>query len=127
MKTYLCKHCGKEAKHTNQKMNVYCSNKCAGEGKLLESIERAKQGLVSNRPTLRRVLTLLRGYECAECHIDEYNKLPIVLQVDHIDGDASNNDLDNLRLLCPNCHSQQSTWGGGNKGNGRKAKGLPLY
>jgi hypothetical protein len=36
---------------------------------------------------------------------------PLKLQVDHIDGDRMNNQLDNLRWLCPNCHQQTTTWG----------------
>jgi hypothetical protein len=35
----------------------------------------------------------------------------LVLQLDHIDGDRSNNTIDNLRLLCPNCHTQTPTFG----------------
>ena len=38
-----------------------------------------------------------------------------ILQVDHIDGNYLNNLKDNLRFLCPNCHSQTSTWRGRNK------------
>lgn len=45
-------------------------------------------------------------------------KVPI--QLEHIDGNSENNSLDNLKLLCPNCHSLTSTYGALNKGNGRK-------
>lgn len=124
--TYLCKTCGNESRVSHQKMNVYCSNACSGEGKLLESIERAKQGLVKERFTLRKVLTRLYGYHCVVCKISEYNNKPITLQVDHIDGNAGDNSLSNLRLVCPNCHSQSDTFSGRNKGNGRAARGLPL-
>ena len=40
---------------------------------------------------------------------------PLSLEVDHIDGDNSNDDRSNLEALCPNCHSQTSTWRGRNK------------
>jgi 5-methylcytosine-specific restriction endonuclease McrA len=46
------------------------------------------------------------------------NKVPI--QLEHIDGDSKNNSLDNLKLLCPNCHSLTDTYGALNKGKGRK-------
>ena len=36
----------------------------------------------------------------------------LVLQLDHIDGDNTNNNLDNLRILCPNCHSQTHNYAG---------------
>ena len=52
---------------------------------------------------------------CSECGITEYNDKPIVLQLDHINGKSKDHTLKNLRLLCPNCHSQTDTWCGKNK------------
>lgn len=55
---------------------------------------------------------------CTECGQDStWNGKHLVMQLDHIDGDRLNNLLDNLRLLCPNCHSQTPTYRGRNKGN----------
>lgn len=52
------------------------------------------------------------NYECSECNLkDIYNNKPIKLQIDHIDGNWKNNLITNLRFLCPNCHSQTSTYG----------------
>jgi hypothetical protein len=39
-----------------------------------------------------------------------WNGLPIVLQLDHIDGDNTNNLIPNLRIICPNCHTQTETY-----------------
>lgn len=51
--------------------------------------------------------------KCSECGIEnEYNSRPITLQLDHVNGDSTDNRLENLRILCPNCHSQTATWGG---------------
>ena len=124
--TYNCKNCGTESKWSHQKFNIYCSNTCKGEAQFKETIERFKLGKVSERLTLRKVLTEVKGYSCTCCGISEHNNKPIVLQVDHIDGNAGNNMPKNLRLICPNCHSQTKSYGGGNKGKGRKARGLPL-
>lgn len=45
-----------------------------------------------------------------------WNGQPIILILDHKDGCNTNNSVDNLRYLCPNCNQQQPTHGGGNKG-----------
>ena len=45
-------------------------------------------------------------------------KVPI--QMEHIDGNSENNSIENLELLCPNCHSLTPTFGALNKGRGRK-------
>jgi 5-methylcytosine-specific restriction endonuclease McrA len=49
--------------------------------------------------------------KCEECGLgDNWNEKPIVHQLDHVDGDSGNNKLENLRILCPNCHSQTVTF-----------------
>lgn len=53
---------------------------------------------------------------CEECGLHEWNGRPAPLQLDHIDGDRRNNLLENLRLLCPNCHAQTDTYCGRNQG-----------
>ena len=59
---------------------------------------------------------------CCKCGWGETNPYSqtIPLEIDHIDGDYSNNNEKNLQLLCPNCHSLTSTYKGANKGQGRK-------
>ena len=58
--------------------------------------------------------------KCSMCNIGPiWNNEPLTLQLDHIDGNSDNNLPNNLRLLCPNCHSQTATYKGANKGNGR--------
>lgn len=52
-----------------------------------------------------------RSYKCEKCGIEgEWREEPISLEIDHIDGDRYNNRLENLRFLCPNCHSQTDTF-----------------
>ncbi|OUD01547.1 HNH endonuclease signature motif containing protein [Streptomyces swartbergensis] len=49
--------------------------------------------------------------QCAECGIGpEWLGKPMTLEVDHVNGDWSDDRLENLRLLCPNCHAVTSTW-----------------
>ena len=55
-------------------------------------------------------------YQCAFCGNEgEWIGKPIALELDHIDDDNTNNELDNLRFLCPNCHATTSTYRGKNK------------
>ena len=58
----------------------------------------------------KNALLLERGHQCEKCFLTEWLDKPITLELDHIDGDRKNNKQDNLRLLCPNCHSQTPTW-----------------
>lgn len=68
-------------------------------------------------------------YRCSLCKWGERHPidgLPLV-QVDHIDGDATNNGIGNLRVLCPNCHSMTPHFGARNIGNGRQHRVNVLY
>jgi len=49
---------------------------------------------------------------CARCGLDEWQGQRIVLELDHVNGAHTDNRLENLRLLCPNCHSLTETYAG---------------
>ena len=59
-------------------------------------------------------------YECSICKISKWQDKELSLQLDHINGVHNDHRLNNLRFLCPNCHSQTTTFAGKNK-----KKGLP--
>lgn len=58
--------------------------------------------------------------KCSKCGISDWLGNPLVLQLHHIDGNNQNNSLDNLQLLCPNCHSQTENYCGNSNKNVKK-------
>lgn len=58
----------------------------------------------------------IKKYECECCRNTMWNGMRIVLEVHHKDGNRKNNELDNLQLLCPNCHAMTDNW----RGRGKK-------
>jgi hypothetical protein len=149
-----CEHCSSALTY-KQRKSKYCSRSCAatinnskspkridtkiyctscdkrtrypGKCKSCTYVERFELGEISDRGTLRSHLFRLRGKQCECCKLSIWNGKEIPLELDHIDGNAGNNLPSNLRLLCPTCHAQTPTHKAKNKGNGRKARGLPLY
>lgn len=65
--------------------------------------------------TMIRALTILRGRKCEKCGRTEWEGQEIPLCVHHIDGDHINNRIENLQVLCPNCHAQTDNYCGKNK------------
>jgi hypothetical protein len=121
-----CQHCGVEYQNANPK---YCSHKCATDNRAKKSIENyVSTWTVKPQSTIpKKYVIATKGYKCECCGISEWMDKPIGLQLDHIDGNADNNHEDNLRLLCPNCHTQQDTYAGKNKnaGNNKPKKEKP--
>jgi RNA polymerase subunit RPABC4/transcription elongation factor Spt4 len=68
----------------------------------------------------RQLVFKEQGEKCPHCGLSEWRGEPITLELDHADGNRLNNARENLRLLCPNCHSLTKTWRGRNIENHKK-------
>lgn len=67
-------------------------------------------------------------YVCAVCGGEPmHNGIPLTLQIDHIDGNFRNNTIDNLRFICPNCHTQTNNYGNKSKNYDKRYKTYELY
>ena len=68
----------------------------------------------------RRKIMEEQDFKCPLCGIrEEWNGKPLVFEIDHVDGHSSNESRENIRFICPNCHSLTQFYGGANRGNGR--------
>lgn len=116
-KEIICIVCNKNSKQVIHKRSsyLYCSNKCQQIKQTIDAVENK----TASHKTLKRYLILQYGEKCWECGISEWNNKKITFELEHIDGNSNNNNLDNLSILCPNCHSQTSTYKTKNIGNGR--------
>ncbi len=73
-------------------------------------LKKGGPSINSNRLRERLVLEGLLVNICRDCGLGPvWNGKPIVLQLEHVDGDRTNNELQNLCILCPNCHTQTLT------------------
>jgi hypothetical protein len=124
----LCTNCKKNITGRGKK---YCSIKCQQDYGFKNKITNWQCGLDDGYETngtvrryIKRHLLHKHNYRCSECGWDKINKNTnkCPLEIHHIDGNYKNNSENNLKVLCPNCHSLTDTYKNMNKGNGRECR-----
>lgn len=121
-KNSTCKECRNEIKFHK----VYCNNECQQKFQrklIFEKIEKGIHATVGSK-IFKTYLIEKFGEQCMKCSWkdkNEYsNKIPVELH--HIDCNPDNNKINNLQLLCPNCHSLTKNWKGITQGSGRYSR-----
>ncbi len=89
------------------------------KGKELDLILVKGSSLSSHNIRKRLIKEGWKGARCEVCKLEEWMGASISLELDHINGDRFDNRIENLRILCPNCHAQTDTYRGKNKSRGR--------
>ena len=122
-----CLYCRKELKK-----GKYCDNSCQNAYQTKQLLEKWLKGEMSGavgktlmtRPYIRNYLITKAANRCYLCGWDKLHPVTgrSTLEVDHIDGDASNSSPENLRVICPNCHSLTDTYRNLNNGKGKRCR-----
>jgi hypothetical protein len=127
-----CLHCNKSIIRRPNEIKkghkLFCNNSCYKAHKMYNLKNEFdclfSEGKIKRRPVLRKLVIQRDGYKCSNCNNSTWLNAQIPLWLDHIDGNASNNLPNNLRMICLNCDALNSTFGGKNRGKGRKSLGL---
>lgn len=110
---YNCLNCGQIGEyHPATSRGKFCSSTCQHDYNWKTIyVPLIECGQSSNKRHLKKYIKEVRGDKCEDCgQLPIHNNKPLTLQLDHVDGDSDNDILSNLRLLCPNCHTQTPTF-----------------
>lgn len=110
-----------------KKYNLDISHFTFGKSKDLSGLQyipvseylNSQKTIQTSKLKLKLLKEGLKENKCECCGITVWNNKPLVMQLHHIDGNNKNNSLDNLQLLCPNCHSQTENYCGNANKNKR--------
>lgn len=144
IKIVHCKYCGKQLDNSRK---TFCNNSCAASYNNIHRGEHSETTRIKIAKSLRTNKTKetfvkskrikgnslkeklyrngLKERKCEICGLTEWNGKEIILQLHHINGDNKDNRLENLQILCPNCHSQTDNFC--NKNRKQYATAQPLF
>jgi endogenous inhibitor of DNA gyrase (YacG/DUF329 family) len=110
-----CTECGLTKRSNSRK--GFCSTTCYAAHQRKIKIEKwligehnGMRGKTATAPWIKQYVIETRGHKCEDCGNTEWKKQPILLELEHIDGDFGNNKIENLKLLCLNCHGMTPTY-----------------
>lgn len=130
---YICKQCG--ISHNGNYSKIFCTKTCRykylsslgskkGASKTAEkyknlrhkTLQKILQNELSPDSIKKNLKDLLFEFnlkqrQCENCKLTTWMDQDIPLQIHHIDGNHNNNLIENLQILCPNCHAQTDTYG----------------
>ena len=119
-----CLNCKTTINVNGYTIKKFCSTKCHKEFEEKIRFNKIENNEKVGNRTLKLYLIKKYGNKCMECGWCEVNKKSgkVPIELEHIDGNSDNNNLQNLKLLCPNCHSLTPTYKALNSGNGRYSR-----
>lgn len=112
-----CKQCYHEC---NTLIAIYCSGNCQRQYEWNQITTKAlSSGRFESAGNAKRYLLEIHGTKCSVCCLSMWNNKPMSVTIDHVNGHYDDHRVCNVRLICPNCDAQSSTYKGRNRGNGR--------
>lgn len=106
------------------KNRKFCSRVCSAKYKsnliLCEINSTQNEDQKYKHRAMKSYMIWKYGHKCMDCGLTDWKKFPIPLEIHHVDGRSKNNMVENLELLCPNCHTFTETYKAKNRNCDRR-------